>query len=187
MSSEASSSELFILLLFFQRSQNPFFQKSHFFKKSAPFSPLFSTILSTTRFCFAPFHASFALKNLSNSLYFSHQILHSFTQFIETWFLAFLEARFWPSAPSQIPVNSYTNYLSTFAQNHSQKNAWIRSIMSKTDFISTINRTKSSSLYLYNHYTFNHFAYEIGDTLYRRFSTKTCTKIYKLQETTYKH
>lgn len=94
MSSEASSSESFILLLFFQRSQNPFFQKSHFFKKSAPFSPLFSPILSTTRFCFASFHASFTLKNLSNSLYFSHQILHSFTQFLETRFLAFLEARF---------------------------------------------------------------------------------------------
>jgi len=84
MSSEASSSESFILLLFFRRSQNPFFQKSHFFKKSAPFSPLFSPILSTTRFCFAPFHAGFTLKILSNSLYFSHQILHSFTQFIET-------------------------------------------------------------------------------------------------------
>lgn len=84
MSSEASSSESFILLLFFQRSQNPFFQKSHFFKKSAPFSPLFSPILSTTRFCFAPFYADFVLQNLSNSLYFSHQILHSFTQFIET-------------------------------------------------------------------------------------------------------
>lgn len=84
MSSEASSSESFILLLFFRRSQNPFFQKSHFFKKSAPFSPLFSPILSTTRFCFAPFHASFTIKSLSNSLYFSHQILHSFTQFIET-------------------------------------------------------------------------------------------------------
>ena len=97
MSSEASSSESFILLLFFQRSQNPFFQKSHFSKKSAPFSPLFSPILSTTRFCFAPFHASFTIKSLSNSLYFSHQILHSFTQFIETWFLALLEARFWPS------------------------------------------------------------------------------------------
>lgn len=94
MSSEASSSESFILLLFFQRSQNPFFQKSHFFKKSAPFSPLISPILSTTRFCFAPFHADFTLKNLSNSLYFSHQILHSFTQFLETRFLAFLEARF---------------------------------------------------------------------------------------------
>ena len=94
MSSEASSSESFILLLFFQRSQNPFFQKSHFFKKSAPFSPLFSPILSTTRFCFAPFYADFALQNLSNSLYFSHQILHSFTQFLETRFLAFLEARF---------------------------------------------------------------------------------------------
>lgn len=84
MSSEASSRESFILLLFFRRSQNPFFQKSHFFKKSAPFSPLFSPILSTTRFCFAPFHASFTIKSLSNSLYFSHQILHSFTQFIET-------------------------------------------------------------------------------------------------------
>lgn len=94
MSSEVSSSESFILLLFFQHSQNPFFQKSHFFKKSAPFSPLFSTILSTTRFCFASFHASFTLKNLNNSLYFSHQILHSFTQFLETRFLAFLEARF---------------------------------------------------------------------------------------------
>lgn len=123
MSSEASSSELFILLLFFQRSQNPFFQKSHFSQKSAPFSPLFSPILSTTRFCFAPFHASFALKNLSNSLYFSHQILHSFTQFIETWFLALLEARFWQLIPSQIPVNPYTNHISTFAQNYSQKNA----------------------------------------------------------------
>lgn len=94
MSSEASSSESFILLLFFRRSQNPFFQKSHFFKKSAPFPPLFSPILSTTRFCFAPFHASFTIKSLSNSLYFSHQILHSFTQFIETRFLTFLEARF---------------------------------------------------------------------------------------------
>lgn len=123
MSSEASSSESFILLLFFQRSQNPFFQKSHFSKKSAPFSPLFSPILSTTRFCFAPFHASFTIKSLSNSLYFSHQILHNFTQFIETWFLTLLEARFWPSAPSQIPVNPYTNYISTFAQNYSQKNA----------------------------------------------------------------
>ena len=123
MSSEASSSESFILLLFFQRSQNPFFQKSHFSKKSAPFSPLFSPILSTTRFCFAPFHADFTLKNLSNSLYFSHQILHSFTQFIETWFLTLLEARFWPSTQSQISVNPYTNYLSTFAQNYSQKNA----------------------------------------------------------------
>lgn len=94
MSSEASSSESFILLLFFQRSQNPFFQKLHFSKKSAPFSPLISPILSTTRFCFVPFHASFTLKNLNNSLYFSHQILHSFTQFLETRFLAFLEARF---------------------------------------------------------------------------------------------
>lgn len=100
MSSEASSSKSFILLLFFRCSQNPFFQKSHFSQKSTPFSPLFSTILSTTRFCFAPFHASFTFKNSSNSLYFSHQILHSFTQFIETWFLALLEARFWPSAPS---------------------------------------------------------------------------------------
>lgn len=126
MSSEASSSESFILLLFFQRSQNPFFQKSHFFKKSAPFSPLFSPILSTTRFCFASFHASFTLNNPSNSLYFSYQILHSFTQFLETWFLALLEAWFWSSAPSQIPVNPYTNYLSTFARNYSQKNAWIR-------------------------------------------------------------
>ena len=123
MSSEASSSESFILLLFFRRSQNPFFQKSHFSKKSAPFSPLFSPILSTTRFCFAPFYADFALQNSSNSLYFSHQILHSFTQFIETWFLTLFEARFWPSVPSQIPVNSYTNYISTFAQNYSQKNA----------------------------------------------------------------
>ena len=84
MSSEASSSESFILLLFFRRSQNPFFQKSHFFKKSAPFPPLFSPIFSTTRFCFTLFHAGFTLKILSNSLYFSHQILHSFTQFIET-------------------------------------------------------------------------------------------------------
>lgn len=142
MSSEASSSESFILLLFFQRSQNPFFQKSHFSKKSAPFPPLFSPILSTTRFCFTPFHASFTIKSLSNSLYFSHQILHSFTQFIETWFLALLEARFWPSAPSQIPVNPYTNYLSTFARNYSKKNAWIRSIMPETDFISTIIHTK---------------------------------------------
>ena len=129
VSSEASSSESFILLLFFQRSQNHFFQKSHFSKKSAPFSPLFSPILSTTRFCFTPFHADSTLKNSSNSLYFSHQILHSFTQFIETRFLASLEARFWPSAPSQIPVNPYINYLSTFAQNYSQKNAWIRPIM----------------------------------------------------------
>lgn len=94
MSSEASSSKSFILLLFFRRSQNPFFQKSHFSQKSASFSPLFSPILSTTRFCFAPFHASFTIKSLSNSLYFSHQILHSFTQFLETRFLAFLEARF---------------------------------------------------------------------------------------------
>lgn len=123
MSSEVSSSESFILLLFFQRSQNPFFQKSHFSKKSAQFSPLFSPILSTTRFCFAPFYADFALQNLSNSLYFSHQILHSFAQFIETWFLVPLEARFWSSAPSQIPANPYINYLSIFAQNYSQKNA----------------------------------------------------------------
>ena len=84
MSSEVSSSESFILLLFFRRSQNPFFQKSHFFKKSAPFPPLFSPILSTTRFYFTQFHADFTLKNLSNSLYFPHQILHSFAQFIET-------------------------------------------------------------------------------------------------------
>lgn len=84
MSSEASSSESFILLLFFRRSQNPFFQKSHFFKKSAPFSPLFSTILSTTRFCFTPFHASFTIKNSSNSLYFSRPNFTTFTQFIET-------------------------------------------------------------------------------------------------------
>lgn len=129
MSSEASSSELFILLLFFQRSQNPFFQKSHFFKKSAPFSPLFSPILSTTRFCFAPFHASFTIKSLSNSLYFSRPNFTTFAQFLETRFLTFLETRFWPPAPSQIPVNLYTNYLSTFARNHSQKNAWIRQIM----------------------------------------------------------
>lgn len=129
MSSEASSRESFILLLFFRRSQNPFFQKSHFSKKSAPFPPLFSPILSTTCFCFAPFHTSFVLQNLSNSLYFSHQILHSFTQFIETWFLTLLEARFWPSVPSQILVNSYTNYISTFARNYSQKNAKIRPIM----------------------------------------------------------
>lgn len=94
MSSEVSSSESFILLLFFQRSQNPFFQKSHFSQKSASFSPLFSPILSTTRFCFAPFHASFALKNLSNSLYFSRPNFITFTQFLETRFLAFLEARF---------------------------------------------------------------------------------------------
>lgn len=94
MSSEASSSELFILLLFFQRSQNPFFQKSHFFKKSAPFSPLFSPILSTTRFCFAPFHASFTIKSLSNSLYFSRPNFTTFAQFPETRFLTFLEARF---------------------------------------------------------------------------------------------
>ena len=80
MSSEVSSSESFILLLFFRRSQNPFFQKSHFSQKSASFPSLFSPILSTTRFCFAPFHASFALKNLSNSLYFSHQILHSLSK-----------------------------------------------------------------------------------------------------------
>lgn len=84
MSSEASSSESFILLLFFQRSQNPFFQKSHFSKKSAPFSPLFSPILSRHVFVFTPFYADFTLQNLSNSLYFSHQILHSFAQFIET-------------------------------------------------------------------------------------------------------
>lgn len=94
MSSEASSSELFILLLFFQRSQNPFFQKSHFFKKSAPFSPLFSPILSTTRFCFAPFHASFTIKSLSNSLYFSRPNFTTFAQFPETRFLTFLETRF---------------------------------------------------------------------------------------------
>ena len=94
VSSEASSSESFILLLFFQHSQNPLFQKSHFSKKSAPFPPLFSPILSTTRFCFTPFHADFTLKNPSNSLYFSRPILHSFTQFIETRFLTFLEARF---------------------------------------------------------------------------------------------
>lgn len=123
MSSEASSSESFILLLFFRRSQNPFFQKSHFSKKLAPFFPLFSPILSRHVFVFTPFYADFTLKNLSNSLYFSHQILHSFTQFLETRFLAFLEARFWSSAPSQIPVNSYANYISTFAQNYSQKNA----------------------------------------------------------------
>ena len=78
MSSEASSSESFILLLFFQRSQNPFFQKSHFFKKSAPFSPLFSPILSTTCFCFASFHADFTFKNSSNSLYFSRPKFHNF-------------------------------------------------------------------------------------------------------------
>ena len=94
MSSEASSSESFILLLFFQRSQNPFFQKSHFSKKSAPFFPLFSPIFSTTRFCFAPFHASFVLKNLSNSLYFSRPNFTTFAQFPETRFLTFLEARF---------------------------------------------------------------------------------------------
>lgn len=94
MSSEASSSELFILLLFFQRSQNPFFQKSHFSKKSAPFSPLFSPILSTTRFCFAPFHASFTIKSISNSLYFSRPNFTTFAQFPETRFLTFLEARF---------------------------------------------------------------------------------------------
>ena len=94
MSSEASSSELFILLLFFQRSQNPFFQKSHFFKKSAPFPPLFSPILSTTCFCFAPFHTSFTLKNSSNSLYFSRPNFTIFAQFPETRFLTFLEARF---------------------------------------------------------------------------------------------
>lgn len=129
MSSEASSSESFILLLFFRRSKNPFFQKSHFSKKSAPFSPLFSPILSTTRFCFAPFHASFTIKSLSNSLYFLHQISHSLAQFIETWFLVPLETRFWSSVPSQIPVNLYANYLSTFVQNYSQKNAWIRPIM----------------------------------------------------------
>lgn len=122
MSSEASSRESFILLLFFQRSQNPFFQKSHFFKKSAPFSPLFSPILSTTRFCFAPFHASFTIKSLSNSLYFSRPNFTTFAQFIETWFLALLEARFWQLIPSQIPVNPYTNHISTFAQNYSQKN-----------------------------------------------------------------
>lgn len=94
MSSEASSSELFILLLFFQRSQNPFFQKSHFSKKSAPFSPLFSSILSTTRFCFTPFHASFTIKNSSNSLYFSRPNFTTFAQFPETRFLTFLETRF---------------------------------------------------------------------------------------------
>lgn len=94
MSSEASSSESFILLLFFQRSQNPFFQKSHFSKKSAPFSPLFSPILSTTRFCFTPFYADFTLQNLSNSLYFSHPNFTTFAQFPETRFLTFLEARF---------------------------------------------------------------------------------------------
>ena len=94
VSSEASSSESFILLLFFRRSQNPLFQKSHFSQKSAPFSPLFSPILSTTRFCFIPFHANFTSKNPSNSLYFLHQILHSSAQFLETRFLTFLEARF---------------------------------------------------------------------------------------------
>lgn len=94
MSSEASSSESFILLLFFQRSQNPFFQKSHFSKKSAPFSPLFSPILSTTCFCFASFHADFAFKNSSNSLYFSRPNFTTFAQFPETRFLTFLEARF---------------------------------------------------------------------------------------------
>lgn len=94
MSSEASSSELFILLLFFQRSQNPFFQKSHFSQKSAPFPPLFSPILSTTRFCFAPFHASFTIKSLSNSLYFSRPNFTTFAQFPETRFLTFLETRF---------------------------------------------------------------------------------------------
>lgn len=94
MSSEASSSKSFILLLFFRCSQNPFFQKSHFSQKSAPFSPLFSPILSTTRFCFAPFHADFTLKNSNNFLYFSRPNFITFTQFIETRFLAFLEARF---------------------------------------------------------------------------------------------
>lgn len=94
MSSEASSSESFIILLFFQRSQNPFFQKSHFSQKSAPFSPLFSPILSTTRFCFAPFHASFTIKSLSNSLYFSRPNFTTFAQFPETRFLTFLETRF---------------------------------------------------------------------------------------------
>lgn len=54
--------------------------------------------------------------------------------------------------------------------------------MSKTDFISTINRTKSSSLSLYNHYIFNYFAYEIDDTTYRRVTTKICTKIYELHK-----
>ena len=39
VSSEASSSESFILLLFFQRSQNPLFQKSHFSKKISPIFP----------------------------------------------------------------------------------------------------------------------------------------------------
>lgn len=94
VSSEASSSESFILLLFFQRSQNPFFQKSHFSQKSTPFSPLFSPILSTTRFCFTPFHADSTLKNPSNSLYFSRPDFTTFTQFIETRFLISLEARF---------------------------------------------------------------------------------------------
>lgn len=94
MSSEVSSSESFILLLFFQRSQNPFFQKSHFSQKSASFSPLFSPILSTTRFCFAPFHASFTIKSLSNSLYFSRPNFTTFAQFPETRFLTFLETRF---------------------------------------------------------------------------------------------
>lgn len=94
MSSEASSSESFILLLFFQRSQNPFFQKSHFSQKSAPFSPLFSPILSTTCFCFASFHADFTFKNSSNSLYFSRPNFTTFAQFPETRFLTFLETRF---------------------------------------------------------------------------------------------
>lgn len=84
VSSEASSSESFILLLFFRRSQNPFFQKSYFSKKSAPFSPLFSPILSTTHFCFTPFHADFTLKNSSNSLYFSRPDFTTFAQFPET-------------------------------------------------------------------------------------------------------
>lgn len=78
MSSEASSSESFILLLFFRRSQNPFFQKSHFFKKSAPFPPLFSPILSTTRFCFYTILCRFYSQKLKQFLIF---FTPDFTQF----------------------------------------------------------------------------------------------------------
>lgn len=77
MSSEASSSESFILLLFFQRSQNPFFQKSHFSKKSATFS-LYFPQFSRDTFLFYTILCRFYPQKLKQFLIF---FTPDFTQF----------------------------------------------------------------------------------------------------------
>lgn len=95
--------------------------KNRTFQKSAPISPLFSPILSTTRFCFTPFHADSTLKNPSNSLYFSRPHLQFHTISRNTICNI--------SRSTILTISTLTNpsksivTLSTFALNYSQKNA----------------------------------------------------------------